>query len=141
MLTGHLVQLCITARGGVFDVSQSNSWKSLGGYQLGLNHTGMEGNGDYGMDTISFYNNVNRQRTEVDGVLIGAINTTDYYQGFIGVGVTPGQFGANLTLPFISQLAQTYGTIPSHSYGYTAGAYYRDCKCHPSLSSSSSSRC
>ncbi|KAK3390999.1 aspartic peptidase domain-containing protein [Podospora didyma] len=120
------VQLCIDARGGVFDIPSSETWRSLGNWQLGMNYTGMEGNGDYGLETLAFVNTVTSIATAVDGALVAAINTTDYYQGFIGVGVTQGRFGTNLTNPLISQLAETYGTIASHSYGYTAGAYYRD---------------
>ncbi|KAK3944767.1 aspartic peptidase domain-containing protein [Diplogelasinospora grovesii] len=120
------VQICINARGGVFEIQASSSWRSLGGWQLGMNYTGMEGNGDYGLETIAFTNTITQTTTALDGTLIAAINDTDYYQGFVGVGVTRGKFGSNLTNPFISQLAETYGDIPSHSYGYTAGAYYRD---------------
>jgi len=120
------VQLCIDARGGVFDTSQSESWRPLGSWQLGMNYTGMGGNGDYGLETLAFVNRATRYTTAVDGVLVAAINDTDYYQGYIGLGVTQGRFGSNLTNPFISQLAETYGTIPSHGYGYTAGAYYHN---------------
>ncbi|KAK0645572.1 aspartic peptidase domain-containing protein [Cercophora newfieldiana] len=119
------VQLCITARGGVFNPQGSNSWKPLGPFQLGMNYTGIEGNGDYGLDTVSFYNLQTSENNQYDNVVVAAINTTDYYQGFIGVGVNTGRFNNNLTLPLISQMAETYGSIPSHSYGYTAGAFYR----------------
>ncbi|KAL2137389.1 hypothetical protein VTI74DRAFT_10 [Chaetomium olivicolor] len=119
------VQLCIDARGGVFDSTQSETWRSLGSWQLGMNNTGMGGNGDYGLETLAFVNTVTRHTSSVDGALVAAINDTNYYQGYIGVGVTQGRFGSNLTNPLISQLAETYGTIPSHGYGYTAGAYYR----------------
>ncbi|KAJ4300208.1 hypothetical protein N0V88_002877 [Collariella sp. IMI 366227] len=88
----------------------------------------MGGNGDYGLETLAFVNTLTRHTTSVDGALVAALNDTNYYQGYIGVGVTQGKFGSNLTNPFISQLAQTYGTIPSHGYGYTAGAYYRASK-------------
>jgi len=121
----EIVQLCITGRGGVFDTSQSSNWKPLGPFQLGVNNTGTVGNADYGLDMISFYNFYTKTENQYNNVLIGAMNDTEYYQGFIGVGVNEGRFNKNLTLPLISQMARTYGTIPSHSYGYTAGAYYR----------------
>jgi len=124
-LTNGQVQLCIDARGGVFDRAASETWRSLGSWQLGMNYTGMGGNGDYGLETLAFVNTVTRFSSAVEGALVAAINDTNYYQGYVGVGVTQGKFGSNLTNPFISQLAQTYGTIPSHGYGYTAGAYYR----------------
>lgn len=91
-----------------------------------MNYTGMGGNGDYGLETLAFVNTVTRYTTEIEGALVGALNDTDYYEGYIGVGVTQGRFGSNLTNPLISQLAESYGTIPSHAYGYTAGAYYRN---------------
>ncbi|KAM7217047.1 Aspartic peptidase domain containing protein [Rhypophila decipiens] len=120
------IQLCTNARGGVFDLGTSKTWQDLGPWQLGMNHTGMEGNGRYGFETIGFVNTVSQDVTSVDGALVAAVNDTNYYQGFIGVGVTQGRFGSNITNPFISQLSENYGYIPSHSYGYTAGAYYRD---------------
>ncbi|KAK0745075.1 aspartic peptidase domain-containing protein [Apiosordaria backusii] len=122
----HPVQICINARGGVFNSSLSESWQPLGAWQLGMNHTGMGGNGDYGLETLGFVNTLTSVSTLIENTLVAAINDTKYYNGFVGLGVTPGKFGSNVTTPFIPQLAQVYGTIPSHSYGYTAGAYYRE---------------
>lgn len=119
------VQTCWNARGGVFDIAASETWRSLGTWQLGMNQTGIGGNGDYGLDSLAFVNTVSRLTTAIDNSLIAAINDTNYYQGFVGLGVTQGKFGSNVTTPFLSQLATGYGIIPSHSYGYTAGAYYR----------------
>lgn len=117
--------LCITARGGIFDQRDSKNWKPLGPFELGLNYTDIKGNGDYGLDMVSFFDDRNGQTNMYDNAVIAAINTTDYYQGHIGVGANSGRFSNNITLPLISQMAETYGSIPSHSYGYTAGAYYR----------------
>ncbi|KAK4174189.1 aspartic peptidase domain-containing protein [Triangularia setosa] len=122
----HPVQICINARGGVFNSSLSESWQPLGAWKLGMNHTGMGGNGDYGLETLGFVNTLTSVSTLIENTLVAAINDTQYYTGFVGLGVTPGKFGSNVSTPFIPQLAQVYGTIPSHSYGYTAGAYYRE---------------
>ncbi|KAK4640558.1 hypothetical protein QC761_601630 [Podospora bellae-mahoneyi] len=122
----HPVQICINARGGVFNSSLSESWQPLGAWKLGMNHTGMGGNGDYGLETLGFVNTLTSVSTLLENTLVAAINDTQYYNGFIGLGVTPGKFGSNVSTPFIPQLAQVYGAIPSHSYGYTAGAYYRE---------------
>jgi len=97
-----------------------------------MNHTGYGGNGDYGLETVAFVNTLTSFTTSINDVLVAAINDTNYYQGYIGLGVTQGVFKSNLTNPFIPQLAQSYGIIPSHSYGYTAGAYYRPSKLAPS---------
>ncbi|KAK4187083.1 aspartic peptidase domain-containing protein [Podospora australis] len=119
-------QSCWNARGGVFDIAASETWQSLGTWQLGMNHTGIGGNGDYGLDALAFVNTVSRLTTAIEYSLIAAINDTNYYQGYVGLGVTQGKFGSNLTTPFLTQLVTGYGLIPSHSYGYTAGAYYRE---------------
>lgn len=122
--------ICINARGGVIDIPSSKTWRSLGPWELGTNLTGMGGNGDYGLEDIAFANEKTGIATTVNGALVAGINDTNYFQGFVGLGVTRGKFGTNLTNPFISQLAETYGTIPSHSYGYTAGAHYRNSATH-----------
>ncbi|EAA35194.2 hypothetical protein GE21DRAFT_5677 [Neurospora crassa] len=119
---------CVDARGGVFDYHISETWQTLGtgAYELGMNHTGVQRNGDYGLDTVAFVDTMASSATSVDGVLIAAVNATEYYQGYIGLGVTQGSIGSNVTKPLIPQLVEVNGMIPSHSYGYTAGAYYRD---------------
>ncbi|KAM7200044.1 Aspartic peptidase domain containing protein [Naviculisporaceae sp. PSN 640] len=120
------VQLCTNARGGVFDIGASQSWRDMGTWQLGMDHLGMGGNGRYGLESIGFVNTIAQEITTVDDAFVSVLNDTNYYQGFIGVGVLQGNYGNNITNPFISQLSESYGYIPSHSYGYTAGAYYRD---------------
>ncbi|KAJ4406468.1 hypothetical protein N0V85_004519 [Neurospora sp. IMI 360204] len=121
-------QPCVDARGGVFDHHISETWQTLGAgaYELGMNHIGVQRNGDYGLDTVAFVDTMASSATSIDGVLIAAVNATEYYQGYIGLGVTQGSIGSNVTNPLITQLAEVDGMIPSHSYGYTAGAYYRD---------------
>lgn len=121
-------QPCVDARGGVFDYHISETWHTLGAgaYELGMNHIGVQRNGDYGLDTVAFVDTMASSATSIDNVLIAAVNATDYYQGYIGLGVTQGSINHNVTNPLITQLAEVDGMIPSHSYGYTAGAYYRD---------------
>ncbi|KAK3991336.1 aspartic peptidase domain-containing protein [Cladorrhinum sp. PSN332] len=119
-------QLCFDARGGVVDIKSSETWRPLGPWELGMNQTGYGGNGDYGLETVAFVNTLTSYTSAIEDVLVAAINDTNHYQGYIGLGVTQARFNkGNLTNPFISQLAQIEGKIPSHSYGYTAGAYYR----------------
>lgn len=63
--------------------------------------------------------------------VIAAINDTDYFTGFFGLGLTAGKFGQTVvTAPFerlIMQPDNAKGGIPSRSYGYTAGAWYGKC--------------
>ena len=91
---------------------------------MGLTDLGYGGNGDYGLETILVSNTQERSVTTVNSALVAAINTTDFYQGMVGVGATQGRFKGKVANPLISQLAESYSTIPGHSYGYTAGASY-----------------
>ena len=60
------------------------------------------------------------------GQIVGIINSTDFLLGSFGLGVTPSNFTADENQPtFLSSLVENTSTIPSHSYGYTAGAHYR----------------
>jgi hypothetical protein len=83
------------------------------------------GAGDYGLESFSWYNSLKLSSAMgVEAALVAGYNDTDFYQGFVGLGVNRGWLGSNLSNPFITQLAETYGYIPSHSYGYSAGASY-----------------
>jgi hypothetical protein len=108
----------------VYDIHNSDSWKSIGAFQLGLKTAFLGGNGDYGRETLIFDNQRNLEEVKIDSVLMAGINDTNYYNGFIGVGAIPGDFPSVSFPPLINQLVETTGSIPSHSYGYTAGASY-----------------
>ncbi|KAI1770242.1 acid protease [Hypoxylon cercidicola] len=116
--------LCTSARGGVYDTSASGSWSPLGAWQLGLEYLGIGGNGDYGMETVVVYDSVRRWQTSFNKQLVAGINETGYYTGFFGLGITPGRFDDAVVQSPIAALVEQSGVIPSHSYGYTAGAYY-----------------
>jgi hypothetical protein len=124
--TSHLGTLCAAARGGVFNTSASQSWSSLGAWQLGLNYLGLGGNGDYAMETVVVYDSVTRRQTTLAKQVVAGINATSYYTGFFGLGITPGRFNDVVVQSPIATLVEQDGVIPSHSYGYTAGAFYRE---------------
>ncbi|KAI0152472.1 acid protease [Hypoxylon sp. NC0597] len=115
---------CTEARGGVYNTSASQSWSPLGAWQLGLDYLGLGGNGDYGMETVVVYDSVRRWQTSFNKQLVAGINETGYYTGFFGLGITPGRFNNVVAQSPIAALVEQDGIIPSHSYGYTAGAYY-----------------
>jgi hypothetical protein len=82
------------------------------------------GNGDYGLETMMWTNTLTRRTISIDSAIVAGINDTHYYEGFIGLGIGQSNFSNTITKSFVMQLAQVYGTVPSYSYGYTAGAYY-----------------
>ncbi|SLM36511.1 Aspartic peptidase domain [Lasallia pustulata] len=113
--------ICRTKRGGLFQRNESSTWHDQGYYNLGLDlQLGFTGNGDYGLDTISL-----DEQVSVPSQIIGVINSTDYWNGFLGLGVEPTNFTTVNQLTFLSSMVENQSLIPSHSYGYTAGAYYR----------------
>ncbi|KAI1102267.1 acid protease [Jackrogersella minutella] len=115
---------CADARGGIYNTSASQSWSPLGAWQLGLDYLGLGGNGDYAMETVVVYDSVRRWQTSFNKQVLAGINDTGYYTGFLGLGITPGRFNNVVALSPIASLVEQDGIIPSHSYGYTAGAYY-----------------
>ncbi|KAH6688046.1 aspartic peptidase domain-containing protein [Plectosphaerella plurivora] len=115
--------LCGNSRGNVFTPASSTSWKSIGTWSLGLAYLGYGGNGDYGLDAVSATTLLD-QTFSMSDVLTAAVNATQYYIGFLGLGITQGNFAGVVHESPLTQAVQTYGRIPSYSYGYTAGAYY-----------------
>lgn len=95
----------------------------MGGWQLGLDYLGYGGNGDYGLDTLET-TTLTGDKVTMDNIITASINSTDYYLGFLGLGITKGSFGNQIAESPLTQAVKTYGWIPSYSYGYTAGAYY-----------------
>ncbi|KAI0598339.1 aspartic peptidase domain-containing protein [Biscogniauxia sp. FL1348] len=116
--------LCTTARGGTYDISASPSWSPLGPWQLGLGYLDNGGNGDYAMETVAVQDGAQQGQVSFGKQVVAGINDTSYYTGFLGLGITPGKFQNVVVQSPISTLVEHSGIIPSHSYGYTAGAYY-----------------
>ncbi|RMD44921.1 hypothetical protein DV735_g85, partial [Chaetothyriales sp. CBS 134920] len=115
---------CKEVRGNVFDPSQSTSFQPAGYYELGADPSSDSGQMDYGyygFDTIALNDN-----KAVPGQIISVINTTEYLIGELGLGVQLTRFNtSDNQLTLLSSLVQNASLIPSHSYGYTAGASYR----------------
>lgn len=116
---------CTSNRGGIYNPSDSKHWSGLGTWQLGLPDLGTGGSGQYGFDTIAAYSPLTNIGFGMSDVLISAISSTDYYLGYVGVGLRSGSFGDVVAAPPLRQAVSSYGWIPSYSYGYTAGASYR----------------
>ncbi|KAH6895280.1 aspartic peptidase domain-containing protein [Thelonectria olida] len=131
---------CSTARGGIFSPDESTDWASLGTWQLGLDYLRYGGNGDYGTDDIAATNVVDDKSFHMSSVLIATVNTTNYLNGLFGLGITQGNFGGTVAESPLTQAVKTFGWIPSYSYGYTAGAHYRNTPVSLTLGGYDSSR-
>lgn len=114
---------CRRERGGLFLSNESSTWTDVGLYELGHNvELGDDGVGYYGYDNIAL-----DEQTSVPDQVIGIVNTTDSWLGTLGLGIITTNFTDKPALSFISSLVQNQSLIPSHSYGYTAGANHRKC--------------
>lgn len=108
---------CGDSRGELFNTSASTSWQDVGSFTL--IELGFDGNADIGFDNVELTNGV-----VASSQAIGVFNQTGYWLGILGLGVAT----TNLTTldpPGIINNLVDGQTIPSHSYGYTAGAHYR----------------
>ena len=94
----------------------------MGQYQLGPHN--LAGNGDYAMETVMVYDSVRKLQTPLQKQIVAGINDTQYFTGFLGLGITPGKFQDAVVLSPLANMVEQLGVVPSHSYGYTAGAYY-----------------
>lgn len=112
---------CRDKRGGIFYSNLSSSWESVGSYALGFDlRLGYSGNGDYGYEDIALTEDL-----VVPSQIVAVINSTDHWLGYMGLGIQETNFTEVNKLSFIGSLVQNQSLIPSHSYGYTAGAYHR----------------
>ncbi|PHH64591.1 hypothetical protein CDD81_4202 [Ophiocordyceps australis] len=116
---------CIAARGGIYSPSESKQRTSIGFWQLGLQYLGLKANGEYGLDTISTQSPITNIAFGMSNVIIAAVNTTQAFIGYLGLGIQQGRFGDKVIESPLTQAVQTFGLIPSYSYGFTAGAHYR----------------
>ena len=80
---------------------------------------GYEGTGDYGFDTIALSDQIG-----VPSQVVGIINDTVTLVGSLGLGVKETNFTNEQKSSFLSTL-RNQSLIPSRSYGFTAGAFYR----------------
>jgi len=120
---------CPSIRGGVFNPDTSTSWNTTGFYSFGVDsQLGNSGYAEYGLDVLEF----GSTNVSLPHAIIGAfndsglVNTTQNLLGYFGLGILPGNFNNTTQISAISALIESEGVIPSHSYGYTAGAKYRE---------------
>lgn len=118
---------CGESRGGLFNLSSSNTWKNNGNFSLGLEtNLGYGGvDGVYGFDSLSLgLSNATGEPSLNDQVVAGLVSF-DYYLGEFGLGDQPMNF-TNFDHPHPSFLTtlKTNDLIPSLSWGFTAGAHY-----------------
>ena len=113
-------EICRSKRGGLFEANISSSWQNVGGYQLGMDtQLGFTGAGTYGFDKIAISDSLS-----VPDQIVSVVNDTQYWLGYVGLGIKGTNFTQENKPTLLSSLSATQDLIPS--YGYTAGASYRE---------------
>jgi hypothetical protein len=121
VLTPSIAISCALKRGGTFKSNESSTWSSIGSYLLDPQSAlGVAGAADYGLDTVSIANVIS-----IPEQFVGVMNTTEFLLGSLGLGVMSSNFTTSEQPTFLSRMVENQSAIPSHSFGYTAGAYYR----------------
>ena len=118
------VELFQSKKSTGFQTNQSSTWTSMGLYDLAIdNKLDFSGNALYGLDTVGLGLS-NPGSLSLNGQVVGGIATKDFYLGIFGLGPKPPNF-TDTPIPSYMRNLKDRNLIPSLSYGYTAGAYYR----------------
>ena len=118
---------CADSRGGLFNYSESSTWKYFGNYSLvPESNLGYSNNATYGLDTVALGVSDATGTSQIDSQVISAFAGDDFYVGLVGLGHQPTNFSEYNT-PNSSLLTsmRNNNMIPSLSWAYTAGAIYR----------------
>ncbi|KAG0649371.1 hypothetical protein D0Z07_4122 [Hyphodiscus hymeniophilus] len=125
---------CAFNRGGIFSVENSTSWVDIGLFSLELeSNLGYTGNGQFGYDSVTL-GYPNSGGITLQKQVVAGLAAPDFWLGSFGLDPTPSNF-TNLNDPqpsFLWNLVNE-SLVPSTSWGYTAGAYYRYDKVQGSL--------
>ncbi len=114
---------CAQTRGGIFNETASTSWEYQGLYSLGLlQNLGYYGNGYYGYDDVGLAAGGPR----LTDATVAGYALEDFYVGVFGVNPNPTKYNKTNSAPSSMSLLKEQKQIPSVSFGYTAGAKYRD---------------
>lgn len=131
-VTGNITGLnvldsaCRQSRGFVYNTSASTTWQKKGYYQLWIEkNLGLVGNGLYGFDSVGI-GLKGDEGPPVANTTISTLVTPNFWLGHIGVHAKSTNFSAfeDSVPSYLTDLFEQK-SIPSKSFGYTAGAQYR----------------
>ncbi|CAK1360544.1 unnamed protein product [Cercospora beticola] len=111
-----------------FQFNESSSWKQIGIYGLSGYDDLFPDSGDaalYGLDNISLNSPANT--STFGSQIVGGISSYNFWLGMFGLGIQPGTF-SNLpnNATTLLESAKEIGLSPAASYGFYAGAAYRN---------------
>ncbi|KAG9229074.1 aspartic peptidase domain-containing protein [Amylocarpus encephaloides] len=109
-----------------FKTNQSSTWEAVSFYELGLEDSiNLSGSGQYGYETVGL-GIQNSGGLTMNHSIVAGIATNNYMFGLLGLNPKPTNFtDFNDPQPSLLSLLHSQSMIPSLSYSYSAGAYYR----------------
>lgn len=125
----------------IFTRNQSSTWSTQSLANKGLyalntfeeSSLGLTGNAFYGFDTIELGLGGSGMPS-LNGQLVAGIATNDFWLGSLGLSPVPFNFTTlNDPVPSVLGNLRNKSLIPSSSWGYTAGAFYKDLLVYGSL--------
>ena len=123
---------CAESRGNIFHSNASKTWIGQGNYSYNIElNLGPKFNigGPYGLDTVALAEGNATGGPSLDGQVVATVATVLYYTGMFGLNNQPNNL-STVDNPHPSYLTslKTKNLIPSLSWAYTAGAWYRKYK-------------
>lgn len=119
---------CPDDRGHTFKPKNSSTWKQRGLYKISAeSNLGFDATnaGNYGFDMLGLgYKGAGGPT--LNGQVLAGIATKDFYLGSLGLFPAPVNFTSEESSPSLLANLKAQNLIPSLSYGYSAGAYYRE---------------
>ena len=123
---------CAESRGNIFHSNASKTWIGQGNYSYNIElNLGPKFNlgGPYGLDTVALAEGNATGGPSLEGQVVATVATVLYYTGMFGLNNQPNNL-STVDNPHPSYLTslKTKNLIPSLSWAYTAGAWYRKYK-------------
>ncbi|KAL5387148.1 hypothetical protein DPSP01_003759 [Paraphaeosphaeria sporulosa] len=117
-----------------FIVNETKSWQEIGLYEMGIRpEIGFDANALYGLDTVGLQV-ANSGGPTLKNMVVAGVAEPTVFVGQFGLSPKPSNFSElDSPQPSFMQKLRDEKQIPSVSYGYTAGAYYKTPKVHGSL--------
>ncbi|EME81284.1 uncharacterized protein MYCFIDRAFT_117555, partial [Pseudocercospora fijiensis CIRAD86] len=118
---------CLESRGiplGTSSLDRSSTWLSQGTYHF-LQHPLLFSymTGDFGQDTVALTTTSTSAQAVAENQLVAQYGLEDYWIGLAGLTYRSTPLGNGSTSSLLTSLKEN-GTIPSLSFGYTAGSVY-----------------
>ncbi len=119
---------CADSRGELFDPSMSTSWNDAGNYTMELEmNLGFGDTANFGLETIALGASDAIGGPQLTNQTVAAFANDDFYIGLFGLNQQPTNVTSmNNPQPSFLETLRARNFIPSLSWGYTAGARYRE---------------